>query len=219
MNPRLHPERRSRIPSGCRLAVGLMSMAAAGIAMAEQAPPDEALREARAAEARGDFSTAAALWAPLAEAGFAEAQFGLGNILRGGRDGVAPDPRRAYGWLRRAAEQGHPRAQLDLGLMLAQGIGVAANPESANYWYLEAAKQNVAQAQHLMCLSFALGKGVPADPVKAYAWCDLAAGNGLRDALVTRVLLEQSMTRAQITLALDVAGILRRGHVHSADSP
>ncbi len=69
-----------------------------------------------------------------AEAGNADAQFAVASQFARGA-GVAADPARARQWLAKAAEQGHPQANLDAGLFLlhsgqsseaARRLGMAA---------------------------------------------------------------------------------------------
>lgn len=91
-----------------------------------------------------DPPTASALRA-AAEAGDAEAQHRLARAHERG-DGVEQDDFQAVRWLRRAAEQDHPAAALDLGWMLANGYGVAQDPVEAYRWFVRAARLGAAGA-------------------------------------------------------------------------
>lgn len=62
-----------------------------------------------------------------ANAGYADAQFALGELAYHG-DGVKKDLARAAGWFELAAEQGQPRASVRLGQMLMTGEGVVKDP-------------------------------------------------------------------------------------------
>ena len=65
---------------------------------------------------RKDYKTAYKLWLPLAEQGFAQAQFNLGVMYENGQ-GVHQDYKEAVRLYRLSAEQGHAKAQNNLGLM------------------------------------------------------------------------------------------------------
>src|SRR5881398_2138414 len=65
---------------------------------------------------RGDFAAAVAEWRPLADRGDADAQYNLGQAYKMGR-GVPSDLRIAQTWYEKAAQQGHPQAAANLGLM------------------------------------------------------------------------------------------------------
>ncbi len=58
-----------------------------------------------AAYQRGDYQTALREWRPLAEQGYAPAQYNIGSMYKNGH-GVPQDYAEAARWYRRAAEQG-----------------------------------------------------------------------------------------------------------------
>ncbi|GAB4256496.1 MAG: hypothetical protein Kow0092_02550 [Deferrisomatales bacterium] len=62
-----------------------------------------------------------------------EALFGF-FVPLSARTGVDPDDRRAAAWFRRAAEGGHPLAQLALGRLYARGRGVPRDAGEAYFW-------------------------------------------------------------------------------------
>ena len=64
---------------------------------------------------RADYSTAVAIWRPLAEKGDPDAQFNLGQAYRLGR-GVPLNLPLAKSWFERAAASGHLDAETTLGL-------------------------------------------------------------------------------------------------------
>ena len=74
------------------------------------------LGPARTAHERGDYAAEVALCPPLAEKGFAFAQFNLGVLYDNGQ-GLPQDDAQAIAWYRKAAEQGLPQAQVNLGIM------------------------------------------------------------------------------------------------------
>ena len=62
-------------------------------------------------------------------------------------EGVPQDYKEAVKWYRLAAEQGHAKAQYNLGLMYDNGEGVPQDYKEAVKWYRLAAEQGVASAQ------------------------------------------------------------------------
>ncbi len=62
---------------------------------------------------RQDYETAYKLYLPLAEQGYADAQFNLGLMYEDG-EGVSKDYKEAVNWFRLAAEQRHELAQINL---------------------------------------------------------------------------------------------------------
>jgi len=79
----------------------------------------------------------------LAEAGDANAQWMVGQGLLSPPDG---DPAAAFMWFLRAAEQGHPLAQRDLGLLYEAGWGVRQDLQEAYFWYSLAAVHDSGRA-------------------------------------------------------------------------
>ena len=85
------------------------------------------------------------------------------------------------GW-RTAAQEGHPRAQSNLGFMFEKGRGVAQSDEKAFQWYSKAAEQGHARAQCNLGLMFEKGRGVAQSDEKAFQWYRKAADQGDADA-------------------------------------
>ena len=71
----------------------------------------------------GDYATALKEWKPLAEQGYAFAQYNLGILYEYG-NGVPKDYAEAVKWYRLSAEQGYAISQYSLGLMYSNGYGV-----------------------------------------------------------------------------------------------
>jgi hypothetical protein len=71
--------------------------------------------------------------------------FGAGALLAGGH-GLPPNREAAAIWFRRAAEAGHPEAQLMLGRFLLRGFVPARVPDEARRWLARAAEAGVADA-------------------------------------------------------------------------
>ncbi|HHX2522660.1 TPA: tetratricopeptide repeat protein, partial [Neisseria subflava] len=81
----------------------------------------------------------------------------------------------------RAAEQGNADAQVNLGLMYANGQGVRQDDAQAVQWYRQAAEQGDAQAQGLLGIAYGSGYGVRQDSALAQEWYGKACDNGDQD--------------------------------------
>lgn len=147
-----------------------------------------------------------------AQEGDPEAQYSLANVCY-----RAKNPSEGANWLLKAAEQGHIRAQCDLGVMYHKGFGVDQSYEDCLRWHRMAANQGDALAQHnlgsLNGKGFRL-KGVSffdragfafmkatQDFVEAYKWFSLAGARGHRRSLTDRAIIKKRMSPAQIEKA------------------
>ena len=75
-------------------------------------------------------------------------------------------------WFRRAAAQGHVRAQVNLAIQYCDGVGGSRNASEAFSWFAQAAKQGDTRATRMMGVLYAEGRGVPqALPLKEHVWC------------------------------------------------
>ena len=75
------------------------------------------------------------------------------------------------------AKHGNSRAQYNLGLMYANGIGVPKNYELAADWFRNAAEQGYAKAQYCLSVMYYKGHGVPCCDKDAYAWVSVVLIN------------------------------------------
>ncbi|MET0274043.1 MAG: tetratricopeptide repeat protein, partial [Phenylobacterium sp.] len=115
----------------------------------------------------------------------------------------------ARAWYRKAADQDHPAAQLNLGLMYEEGQGVAPDLQQAAAWYRRAADHGEATAQYSLGLLYEAGRGVPQDNVQALKWLSLAADardTGFQAESIThRDAVAARMTAAQVADARALA--------------
>jgi hypothetical protein len=123
------------------------------------------------------------LFLRAAEAGHAEAQYGLGRCFYQG-SGVPKNYAEAIIWFRRSAEQGHAKAQNHLGLCYDRINGITNLPEALK-WYRKAAGQNVANAQRRLGYLYESGRGVPQDYAEAAKCYRQAAEQGNISAQVS----------------------------------
>lgn len=133
--------RHRRIVSGVRALAIAVFVAAAPVGAT--ADLDAGIRAYDA----GYFERAYAEFAPLAEAGSAEAQVRLAGLLQRG-EGTAPDPAAAVAWLEKAADQDHPWALVALGDAYEDGRGVEKDVEQGIHLWLEAARQEFPPAMY-----------------------------------------------------------------------
>lgn len=87
---------------------------------------------ARGREVPKDTAAAVVWYTKAADRGYAQAEFGLGEIYFG--DGPSQDYAVAAGWFRKAADQGYGLGQNFLGNMYAKGQGVPQDLVQAYIW-------------------------------------------------------------------------------------
>ncbi len=175
------------------------------LCLAQTAPANSDLDQARRAYQQGDFPAALKQVTPLAERGDAAAQTLLGTMNLKGQ-GVAKDTAQALKWFRAAAEHGNAEGQFYAGSMLFMGAGVPHDSSEGLKWLQSSANQGNSDAQVLLGLIyFQGGGGVTRDVVKADMWFHLAAGRG--DPLAPRQweAAEKQMSAEQITQAKALA--------------
>ncbi len=134
----------------------------------------------------------------LATPAWADYQAGVDAHKRGDYEAAMKE-------LRPLAEQGHPKAQYNLGVMYQLGLGVPQDDQEAAQWCRLAAEQGHAGAQVLLATMYHLGQGVPRDDVLAHMWVTLAAAQGIEFTVKWRDLFEKSMTPAQLAEAQRLA--------------
>lgn len=103
------------------------------------------------------------------------------------------------------AEKGDARAQYNLGLLYASGVGVMHDYQAALKWHRLAAGQGHAGAQSALAQMYAKGQGVPLDSVRAQMWYSVAIESsmaGSKDELMKdRDNLASRMAPGQIKKA------------------
>jgi len=196
-------------------AVALIS--APALMSAPPTAPPPALGDIQAGVAAwqaGDDARAVAIWRPLAAAGYADAQYNLAQAYRLGR-GVAMDPKAARDWYRKAAEQDHPQAQANYGLLLfADGEHDAAMP-----WLKKAADRNDPRAQFVVGTILFNGDPPPRDWVRAYAMMARAAASGLPPAVKSLAEMDRHIPLDQRQQGLALARELGRGPAPPRPAP
>ena len=148
-----------------------------------------------------------------AEAGDPVAQFNLAVKLED--DGHLAE---AVPWYQKAATQGLPEAQYNVGYMYARGEGLPQSATNAAQWFQLAASNNLAVAQHMMGYLYEEGQGVVADPAKALGWYTKAADQGHVDAQYYLGFLFASGRGVEADLAKAAGWFLKAAQNGKADA-
>ncbi|TFZ59602.1 hypothetical protein E4V01_06510 [Methylorubrum sp. Q1] len=163
----------------------------------------------REAEGRGvtrDLAIAAKLYERLANAGYAPAQFKVGNAYEKG-SGVVRDIEKAKAWYGRAADQGNIRAMHNLAVMHAENPtanGKADFVIAANA-FRRAAEHGVRDSQYNLAVLYARGLGVGQDLVQSYLWFSAAATQGDQEAGRKRDEVAAKLSPKDLTEARSLA--------------
>ncbi|APL94372.1 tetratricopeptide repeat protein [Sphingobium indicum] len=162
---------------------------------------------------QGDYARAVAVWQPLAQSGDPDAQFNMGQAYKLGR-GVKADPALAIDWYRKAAKQGHSRAEDNLGLlMFQQGDRAGAFP------YLQrAAERGEPRAQYIVGTALFNGDLTAKNWVRAYALMTRASQSGLAQATASLRQMDKYIPQDQRNDAIAMAGSIGRQSA-TADEP
>lgn len=145
----------------------------------------------------GDYETALAEWQPLADAGDAQGQYGLG-MLYGNGFGVDMNDEKALSNYGLASEQGHADAQYKLGVMHQNGWGVPMNEEEAAKFFLLAAESGHMDAQIGLGQIYSADYSPLYDKASAYKWFSIANQLGNMNAAVAREELADRLTADEI---------------------
>jgi TPR repeat protein len=150
-----------------------------------------------------------------AEAGDADAQFGMGFFYAAG---AAPqDYAQAMFWYQKAADQNHTMAQFNLGQMYALGHGMPKSDTMAVMWIRRAAAGGDAGAQFDLANRYARASvhGTEMDAaesrIEAYKWFSLAASQEYRNASLQCDSAAMRMSRDEL-----LEGTRRVETVHGA---
>lgn len=144
-----------------------------------------------------DYAAALSEWQDIADAGDADACYGMG-LLYGNGFGVDMNDDLALKYYSAAAEKGHADAQYSLGIMYQNGWGVPVDEEQGVKWYLLAAEQGIVGAHLALGRVYAMDYSEQYDPVQAYKWFSLAAKFGDLDAKSKLDFLRSRMTAEQV---------------------
>jgi TPR repeat protein len=97
-----------------------------------------------------------------ADNGDVPSQLWLGKRYFWGGGGIQPDPVRAQQYFERAAQQGNPEAQYNLGVMLMSGDAAPPDPAASLNYFEQAAAAGFAPAQNGLASQYLSGRGAVA---------------------------------------------------------
>jgi TPR repeat protein/DNA-directed RNA polymerase subunit RPC12/RpoP len=135
-----------------------------------------------------------------AKQGDAEAQYELGWSYW--RDA---DYKKAFPWLKAAADHGHSEACYLLGMAYLNGRGTLQNYRAALEQFTRSAEQGHLEAEYQLGLIYRDGLAAAPDKESAYLWLNIAAAGGHEEALMYRDKLAAVMTTEEITRAQEVS--------------
>jgi len=174
-------------------AIGL-ALLACSVPAGAQGKKDSAAEVKAGVDAweRADYAAAVKKWRPLAAAGDADAQFNLGQAYKLGW-GVPMDLPVATEWFRKAAAQGHIRAEDNYGLLLFR----AGKQAQAMPFIQKSAVRGEPRAQYILGTALFNGEHMEKDWVRAYAMMTRAVASGLPQATNSLALMDQYMPLEQ----------------------
>ena len=119
------------------------------------------------------------------------------------------DYRLAAGLFYPLAQRGDARAQYNLGMLYASGLGVDQDYQAALKWHRMAAAQGHAGGQNELAQMYAKGQGVQPNQVLAYVWFTVAiassSGGSKNEITKDRDRVASRMTPEQIAKAQQLA--------------
>lgn len=104
--------------------------------------------------------------------------------------------------LRRAAADGDPSAQFEVGARLAEGKGIDQDFKNAIEWYQRSASHGFAQAQYRIGTHYERGLGVEVDVERARVWYQRAAEQGNVKAMHNLAVLSTNRGKPDYAEAL-----------------
>lgn len=166
-------------------------------------PPSARFKAGVAAYDMGAYTSAFAIWLPLAQAGDLAAMRNVGLMLRKG-EGTKRDPVRALWFYEEAGRKGFALAQLNAAFMHLQGDGVPKNLDAAAFWFHAAALAGSPIAQYNLAVMYERGTGVEKDMPHALGWYALAARSGSKLALERLAVLVPAVAGPKAPSPADV---------------
>ena len=144
----------------------------------------------------------------------ARTQYEAGIQLQLGTTGMGTDPALALQWFLKAARQGYPPAQYQVGMAYTQGTGTDPDAALAMQWLRRAAMHNYRLAQRQLAMALLLDGGEQ-EAIRAYAWFSLAARTGQSTERAPLTLLEQTLDAPALQSGRNMAAQLAQA-MHAA---
>uniref|UniRef100_UPI001E3C5CE8 tetratricopeptide repeat protein n=1 Tax=Methylobacterium sp. Leaf118 TaxID=2876562 RepID=UPI001E3C5CE8 len=174
----------------------------------------------RMVEGRGvprDLAVAAKLYERLGSAGYAPAQFKVGNAYEKG-SGVVRDIAQAKSWYSRAADAGNARAMHNLAVLHAENPAANGRPDfvAAAEAFRRAAEHGVRDSQYNLAVLCARGLGVSQDLAQSYLWFSAAAAQGDEEAGRKRDEVGAKMSPADLARGKGLVAVFKAKTVDPA---
>lgn len=132
-----------------------------------------------------DIHRAMSYFKEAADNGIAMAAYQMGRIYETGcAEDLSADQFQSFKWYARAAKEGLPEAENNLGSCYFFGRGVDVDYEKAFLLYKSSAGKGNNEAEMNVGICYAAGKGVKQDYTLAYTWWKKAAEQGHTKAMV-----------------------------------
>ena len=164
-----------------------------------------------------DYARAMQWFEKAAAGGLRDAQFALGGMYYDGL-GVAPDWIRALAYFQKAGD--HPAALNSAAAVLLLGKhGAAVDLEKAAGYLLRSARLGNPLGRYNLGISYRDGRGLKRDPIEAYAWLNLAAAEGVDEAVKARDAFEKQLHPSQVNKAQARARALQEAGAEKTTGP
>ncbi len=153
-------------------------------------------------------------------------QYKQGFLYMTGYEGHEKNDEKAFFWLSKAADAGHPWAQYYLAWLYKKGAGTKENPERAAFLFEKAAEEGILFAVHAVGDCYRKGYGVKKDPFKAIKWlergkdsaaCQLALGEMYEFGEGTEENLDEALYYYECAERLGGAGDLPEKSIKRAE--
>ena len=121
---------------------------------------------------------------------------------------VPTDYVKGLSWLRRAAENGEPKALTAIGFQYIFGHGVEMSRDEAAKYFAQAAALGDPYGQTELGNSYLNGYGVTQDYLKAYMWLSVSvvpSNNNTSSALKTMEVIKAKISAAELARAVEMA--------------
>ena len=84
----------------------------------------------------------------------------------------------SFDWEKKAAEQGYPLSQYNLGHHYDKGMGTSQNKEQAYHWFKKAAENGFTDAKYSLAVAYLTGQGTSQDISQGIYWLEQASNDG-----------------------------------------
>ena len=149
-----------------------------------------------------DYASAYDAFSRASQAGDLDAMFALATLVRAGQ-GTTRDDARAAALFRQAADQKHPGAELEYGIMAFNGEGMPKDEAAAAKYFQLAALQGNPVAANRLARLYAAGRGIDKNLLEASRWHILARAKGIPDGWLDTVVNQLSgPDRAKVDASL-----------------